>query len=268
MDVVLNWLDLKIFDSTYERIIPHEWGWTQDYWVRQYVSLFFILSLGGYVIYFAMDSLSYLLLFNKEIRKSKHFLKNQELLEISLSVTSIPIMAVPSALIFLAEIRGHARLYEDFHSHGGWPYILFSVLFYLVFTDSLIYWIHRWLHHPLLYQTVHKPHHRWIVSTPFASHAFHPLDGFLQSTPYHIFVFLFPLNKYLYIGLFLFVNMWTVSIHDGAAYYGGKILNGTGLHIIHHSQFTWNYGQYFTLWDRICGTHKLEANQSQIKKAA
>ena len=36
---------------------------------------------------------------------------------------------------------------------------------------------------------------QWLVPTPFASHAFHWLDGFAQSSPYHIFVFLFPLHK-------------------------------------------------------------------------
>src|SRR5690554_896974 len=46
------------------------------------------------------------------------------------------------------------------------------------------------------------------------SHAFHPLDGFSQSVPYHIFVFIFPLNKFVYLALFILVNVWTVSIHD------------------------------------------------------
>lgn len=35
------------------------------------------------------------------------------------------------------------------------------------------------------------------IPTPFASHAFHPLDGFLQSLPYHLYPFIFPLNKVL-----------------------------------------------------------------------
>ena len=39
--------------------------------------------------------------------------------------------------------------------------------------------------------------------------------GFLQSVPYHVYPFLFPLHKGLYLGLFTFVNIWTVSIHDG-----------------------------------------------------
>ena len=52
------------------------------------------------------------------------------------------------------------------------------------------------------------------VPTPFASHAFHPVDGFAQSFPYHLYPFLFPLHKGLYLGLFVFVNFWSVAIHD------------------------------------------------------
>jgi lathosterol oxidase len=49
----------------------------------------------------------------------------------------------------------------------------------------------------------------------FASHAFHPIDGFSQSLPYHLFVLAVPLHKWTYLLLFVAVNVWTVSIHDG-----------------------------------------------------
>jgi lathosterol oxidase len=131
-----------------------------------------------------------------------------------------------------------------------------------------IYWIHRWLHeYNWLYKNIHKPHHRWIVSTPFASHAFHPADGFSQSMPYHIFVFLFPLNKTLYLVLFVFVNFWTISIHDQAGFAWGEILNGADHHTIHHRDFLYNYGQYFTLWDKLCGTHRLPESLKKPKSA-
>ena len=51
--------------------------------------------------------------------------------------------------------------------------------------------------------------------------------------------------------------MWTISIHDGHGIYSGKIINGSDHHTIHHGQFNYNYGQYFTFWDRFCGTHRL-----------
>lgn len=123
----------------------------------------------------------------------------------------------------------------------------------------LIYWIHRFLHSKLLYKPIHKLHHKWIVPTPFASHAFHPIDGFLQSSPYHLYVFLFPMHKLSYLAFFFFVNIWTVSIHD-ADYRVINILkpfvNGSAHHTDHHLYFTCNYGQFFTLWDRIGMTFK------------
>ncbi len=65
--------------------------------------------------------------------------------------------------------------------------------------------------------------------------------------------------------MFLFVNFWTISIHDGAEVYDGTILNGAAHHTIHHTKFNFNYGQYFTFWDRIMGTHKLFDDSSKYE---
>ncbi len=51
-----------------------------------------------------------------------------------------------------------------------------------------------------------------IVPTPFSSHAFHPVDGWLQSTPYHIFILIFPLNRVLYLVMFVLINFWTIFV--------------------------------------------------------
>lgn len=108
-------------------------------------------------------------------------------------------------------------------------------------------------------QRLHKAHHLWKIPTPFASHAFHPLDGFAQSIPYHLYPFLFPLHKVTYLGLYIFVNIWTVSIHDGDYRVPAvlkEIINGCAHHTDHHLFFNYNYGQYFTLWDKIGGSYK------------
>ena len=103
-----------------------------------------------------------------------------------------------TAPIFVAEVRGHSQLYTDVGSGWqNWGYLLFSASLFMVFNDTLIYWIHRALHTKLLYKHIHKTHHKWLVPTPFASHAFHPVDGWLQSLPYHLFVFLIPFHKVL-----------------------------------------------------------------------
>jgi len=240
-------------DSFYGTYLP---SWDRNYWVRQYMSIGVIWWVGGTLSYLLISSFSYAFLFDKEIRKDRRFLPSQEMKEIGLSLWSIPCMALPSCFIFLAEVRGYSLLYDGVEGISGALYMALTVAMYLFFTDTCIYWIHKWLHIPIWYRLIHKPHHRWIVSTPFASYAFHPIDGFLQSTPYHIFAFLVPLNKYLYMGLFLFVCCWTVSIHDGKGFYSGTIINGSDHHTIHHSDFLYNYGQYFTFWDKVMGTHR------------
>jgi len=159
---------------------------------------------------------------------------------------------------FLMEVRGYTKLYDNLEEKSV-GYTLLSVFCFLMWNDCLIYWIHRGLHHPLLYKRIHKPHHWWKVSTPFASHAFHPLDGFLQGLPYHLFVFVMPLNKWIFLLAFIMVNMWTISIHDGAfavPKFLEHIVNGSAHHVDHHLYFNYNHGQYFTFWDRIGGTFR------------
>ena len=165
-------------------------------------------------MYFLCASLSYLFVFDHATFSHPKYLKNQVRLEIRQTLIALPIMAIFTVPFFLAEVRGYGKLY-GFPSDQ--PFYLYNYLqfpIFLIFTDFCIYWIHRALHHPALYKKLHKPHHKWIMPTPFASHAFHPLDGYLQSVPYHIFPFIFPLHKLAYIALFAFINVWTVMIRE------------------------------------------------------
>lgn len=174
-----------------------------------------MLRIFGLIIYFAFATLSYVFIFDKDTFKHPKFLKNQIRQEIAQTLQSLPIMAVFTAPAFLAEIKGYSLLYLDTQKYGMWYMVLQFPLF-LMFTDCGIYWIHRYLHHPAIYRHLHKPHHKWIMPTPYASHAFHPLDGFAQSVPYHLFPFILPLHKVSYLVLFTFINIWTVMIRESS----------------------------------------------------
>lgn len=170
---------------------------------------------------------------------------------------AMPVMAVITAPLFLLEVRGYGKLYDTTEEGPGYWYNYVQFPLFLVFTDFCIYWVHRWLHHPLVYKHLHKAHHKWIMPTPFASHAFHPLDGFAQSIAYHVFPFIFPLQKMAYVALFVFVNLWSVMIHDGEYLTNNPVINGAACHSLHHSRFEVNYGQFFTAFDRIGGTYRM-----------
>ena len=74
-------------------------------------------------------------------------------------------MGLLTAFMFLAEVRGYSKLYDgkDSEAHGGLPFMALSFVTFMLFTDCLIYWIHRGLHAKSLY-FLHKLHHKWKVS--------------------------------------------------------------------------------------------------------
>ncbi|XP_010596237.1 lathosterol oxidase [Loxodonta africana] len=255
MDLVLSVADDHFFTPY---VYPA--AWPEDDIFRQTLSLLIVTNVGAYILYFLFASLSYYFVFDHSLMKHPQFLKNQVSREIKYTVQALPWISIPTVALFLLEVRGYSKLYDGIGEFpSGWIQLCVSIVSFLFFTDMLIYWIHRGLHHRLVYKRIHKPHHVWKITTPFASHAFHPVDGFLQSLPYHIYPFIFPLHKVIYLTLYVLVNIWSISIHDGD-FHVPKILrpfiNGAAHHTDHHLFFDYNYGQYFTLWDRIGGSFK------------
>ncbi|KAF8207079.1 fatty acid hydroxylase [Mycena galopus ATCC 62051] len=249
---------LEVLSNPEDPFILAASAWPREYIPRQLISLSVLVSLGAYLVYFIFAGLSYRFIFNHDMMRHPRFLKDQVQLEIACSVRALPVMSLMTVPLFEAEVLGYSRLYKGVDTYGYF-YFFASIPLFLLFTDYGIYWIHRWLHLPFLYRVLHKPHHQWIVPTPFAAHAFHPVDGFAQSIPYHLFVFLFPMHRLLYLGMFWFVTCWTILIHDSDMITGHpleKFINGPAHHTLHHIYFTVNYGQYFTWADRVNNSYR------------
>ncbi|KAJ5836513.1 Fatty acid hydroxylase [Penicillium robsamsonii] len=239
---------------------PSKWAeaslWKRDDIARQALSLYLITWLFAMIMYLLGSLLLYHTLFDKRLLQHPRFLPNQTKLEINQGISAIPVMALLTVPFFLAEIRGWSKLYDFTSDSPFFGYTLLQYPLFICFTDSGIYWIHRALHHPRIYRWLHKPHHKWAVPTPFASYAFHPLDGWSQSLPYHVYPLVFPLQKGAYLGLFIFVTMWTVLIHDAEYMPTSEVINGASCHTMHHLHFNYNYGQFTTTWDRLAGTYR------------
>ncbi|KAL2854775.1 hypothetical protein BJX68DRAFT_253980 [Aspergillus pseudodeflectus] len=284
MDLVLDILDTFLFDRVYSTLLPasgdthngnyiynqaiseympleaSEWAdksaLQRDNVLRQTISLFIIAWLFGTLVYLTTSTLSYIFIFDKKSLTHPKFLTRQIPLELRTALSAIPLMAALTVPFFLAEVRGYSKLYS---TPATAPFPLYNILQYplfIAFTDFCIYWIHRGEHHPAVYKWLHKRHHRWIVPSPYASFAFHPVDGWAQSLPYHVFPFLCPLEKRAYLALFGFVTVWTVFIHDGEYITRSAIINGSACHTYHHLYFNYNYGQFTTLWDRLGGSYR------------
>ncbi|KAF8482248.1 hypothetical protein JB92DRAFT_3036434 [Gautieria morchelliformis] len=277
MDIVLELLDEYVLDSLYAKFLPSSAtppsplnltlhapsaiptsAWPRDYLLRQILSLTVVTTIGIHLLYFLVAGLSYRFIFNHDMMRHPRFLPNQVRKEIMASLWSFPGMIALTLPCFITEVRGWTRLYDNVADYG-WTYLVLSVPLFLFVTDYGVYWIHRTLHTPALYKRIHKPHHKWIIPTPFASHAFHPVDGFAQSIPYHMFILVFPMQHHLYLLMFVFVNCWSVFIHDSDMITGHPLehaINGPAHHTLHHLYFVCNYGQYFTFADRAGGSYR------------
>jgi len=286
MDLVLDFFDRHFLDSVYASFFPLSAGnghpyasyaptnstsfekvssWPRESPSRQLLSLHVITAIGTLALYFGIASLSYRCIFDHRMMKHPRFLKNQVRMEIMLSLKGFPWLVLMTVPWFILEVRGQSQTYASVadgpwgQSWLGYAYIPISGAWFLLFTDYLIYWIHRVLHWPWLYKRLHKPHHKWIIPTPFASHAFHPLDGYAQSLPYHIFPFLFPVHRVWFLILFVGVNLWSVFIHDSEMLTDNPLeeyINGPSHHTLHHMYFVCNYGQYFTTCDKLYGSYR------------
>lgn len=234
MDVALEFLDPLILDKAYAWALPHPGAgftnsseaaystlsaadnaptslWPRDNIYRQSVSILAITQLGASLLYLVFSALSYYFIFDRRLEYHPRFLQNQVRQEIKSSLTAVPFINILTLPWFLAEVRGKSLLYQNVSDYG-WSWLLISSLLYMAFNDFGIYWIHRLEHHPSVYKYIHKPHHKWIgtspkpfthtftsnvshlsmdananymlVPTPWAALAFHPLDGYVQSLPY------------------------------------------------------------------------------------
>ena len=165
MDLVLDLADEYLFDqfvpsaknATFVEQIPllNIYAFPRDDIYRQFSSLFIITLIFAYFFYFLFSGLSYYFVFDHELMKHPKYLENQIRKEIRLSVWGFPITTLVTVPWFLGEVRGYSKLYDDIDDYG-WFYAIFSISFFLFFTDACIYWIHRWLHHPLIYKRLHK----------------------------------------------------------------------------------------------------------------
>ena len=139
----------------------------------------------------------------------------------------------------------------------GWARYAAFLVAYMVLVEMGIYWMHRKLHeNKWLWTYIHEPHHRYQEAqdmTPWASIAFHPLDGIMQASPYVMALFLLPCHYVTHILLVFLTAVWATNIHDSLEGQTEPIM-GSWYHMAHHTHYSCNYGQYFIFCDWFWNT--------------
>jgi Delta7-sterol 5-desaturase len=181
------------------------------------------------------------------------------------STLSIAIFGVGLLLPWQMLVHGWASL------HPGNPLwrVLLELAVLLVWNDIHFYAVHRTLHQPWLLRAVHMAHHRSVVTTPWSTYAFHPVEalalGSVPLLPMLVWDFT-PLALALLPVLSLTYNVVGHS-NCRALPRGWRWLSNAHDHHLHHACHRGNYGFLFTFMDRWLGTQLAEDAADAVIRA-
>ena len=133
--------------------------------------------------------------------------------------------------------------------------------------DAYFYWMHRGLHHRKLFKATHLHHHKSRTPTPWAAYSFSTWEAITEAAFVPLFLLATSLLGITYVGFAIFLFLWHMIIRNVIGHAGIEIYprgwvdnratrwwNTTTHHDLHHSSGNYNFGLYFTWWDRWMGT--------------
>ncbi len=144
----------------------------------------------------------------------------------------------------------------------GWAYLIFSVLALIVLHDAWFYWTHRLIHRPKLFRRFHRVHHKSYNPSPWTAYSFNVGEAVVNAIYLPLVLLLIPSSG---LAIFIFINHMMLRNAVGHCGYelfpsgrdGRPVLDWMTTvthHDLHHAQAGWNFGLYFTWWDRLMGT--------------
>jgi sterol desaturase/sphingolipid hydroxylase (fatty acid hydroxylase superfamily) len=184
--------------------------------------------------------------------------------EIGWSMASAAIYGVPAGLVAWGwQERGWTQVYTDLAAYPLW-YLPLSVLIYLFAHDTWFYWTHRLMHEPRWFRLAHAVHHASRPPTAWAAMSFHPIEALTGAVVIPVLVFLVPIHVAMLGTVLAVMTVMGVTNHMGWEMFprwlvhsraGGWLITASH-HQRHHDEYRCNYGLYFRVWDRLCGTDR------------
>ena len=184
--------------------------------------------------------------------------------EIAWSLASAAIYGVPAGIAAWGwQQRGWTLIYTQAADYPLW-YLPVSLGLYLFAHDTWFYWTHRYLHRPRPFRAAHAVHHASRPPTAWAAMSFHPIEALSGALVIPLLVFAIPVHIAV-LGLVLAImTLMGVTNHMGWELFpralvhsrlGGWLITASH-HQRHHEDYRCNYGLYFRVWDRLCGTDR------------
>jgi sterol desaturase/sphingolipid hydroxylase (fatty acid hydroxylase superfamily) len=181
--------------------------------------------------------------------------------ELVFSLRTITLFATIDVAITLLDQAGFYPL-PKIGAQWGPVWFWTSLVLIIVAHDAYFYWTHRLMHHPRLFRRFHRTHHKSNNPSPFTAYSFDLREAAvtiaffvgwyaITPTPFAVgalfSIYLIGRNTLLHSGYELMparpdgrplLDFFTTTVH----------------HDLHHGEAGYNYGAWFTWWDRWMGT--------------
>lgn len=181
--------------------------------------------------------------------------------EFAISLRSIAIFSTVGTAMFVAE-RAGLLPGAGLAARWGLGWAAASLVLMVIAHDAYFYWTHRLVHDPRLFRVFHRRHHRSNNPSPFSAYSFDLAEAAIQAAFVPIWVLIVP-TQWAVVGLFMVHQIARNTLgHSGYELFPARsdgrpligFLTTTTHHDLHHAEAGWNYGLYFTWWDRLMGT--------------
>jgi sterol desaturase/sphingolipid hydroxylase (fatty acid hydroxylase superfamily) len=179
------------------------------------------------------------------------------LVELACSIRAVAVFSTIALIVLGLESAGLLWGMDWRRSHDP---LLITAAFAVcvVLHDAYFYWVHRTIHDPRLFCALHRRHHRSHNPTPFTAYSFDLGEAALMAAFSPLLALALPV-PWIAFGLFMLHQIArNVLGHCGYELFPAD-RNGKPLfdwmttvthHDLHHAQAGYNYGLYFTWWDR------------------
>ena len=129
----------------------------------------------------------------------------------------------------------------------------------LIIFDAWFYFGHRLLHWGPMYR-FHALHHKSVAPTVWSNDSSGVVDTLVEHSFYLVIWFVLPVPALAVFALRLFDQISGMIGHAGFEFFASPTSRRpwpficTTFHDLHHSRFNYNYGNIFSVWDRLLGT--------------
>ncbi len=141
----------------------------------------------------------------------------------------------------------------------SWWSIPLTFVVSIVAFDAWFYWAHRLMHTKLMYP-FHAEHHRSVAPTVWSTYSDDLVDAFVMQSYYLWAPLILPIPALVLVGHRLYDHFNGTIGHSGFEFWASPLsrlpspMVCVTFHDQHHSRFRYNYANFFSFWDRVCGT--------------